>query len=177
MTFKILNNLCRRQRKGVLKIIMRFWDLFLEIETFVCVILIVIGSSCSDKNTDKIPDNKRNDVLSTSGQSAVMTGTVTEQKKVYPAATVDSGEKPSANAQEMVYANISKEEIIRIAKSAIEGVADVPKEAPIKIEVKNQKIIVTFETQLAEGVRGADYHAKIEIDLTTKKVISILVGS
>src|SRR5262245_34835761 len=74
-------------------------------------------------------------------------------------------------------AKISAEEAVMIASKECEAKGiDVSKSKP-KTELKANLWIVTFPENLAAGVRGPDYLAKLHVNADTGKVEKVLIGS
>ncbi|MBW4644930.1 MAG: PepSY domain-containing protein [Goleter apudmare HA4340-LM2] len=72
---------------------------------------------------------------------------------------------------------ITQDQAIEIAKQEIQGKVEPQQDAPIKVELKDNRYIVVFEHINPPGTRGPDYDAKVTIDGNSGKVLEILGGS
>ena len=71
---------------------------------------------------------------------------------------------------------ISPSRAIEIARAALPGKVDLPRDARANVERRGDRYVVTFPVTLPPGVRGADYHARVTVDAVTGKVVEILGG-
>lgn len=71
---------------------------------------------------------------------------------------------------------ISEEGAVHLAREAVEGAVDVPADAPVRVTNEAGVVVVVFATDLPEGVRGPDYHARVTLDAETGDVIDVLGG-
>ena len=69
---------------------------------------------------------------------------------------------------------LTEEECIEIARHAIAGKVDLQEGAPIKVERRDKKYIVTFVHNTPSHMLGPDYDARITIDAESGEVIEIL---
>ncbi len=72
---------------------------------------------------------------------------------------------------------ITQDEAIKIAKKAIKGKVKPQPNAPIEVELKNERYIVTFVCVWPPGTRGPDFSARVTIDAPSGRVLEILAGA
>jgi len=71
---------------------------------------------------------------------------------------------------------ITESDAIDIAKKTIKSKATPQDGSPITSELKDNTYIITFIHKNPPGVKGADYDARVVIDVTTGEVKQFLVG-
>jgi hypothetical protein len=71
---------------------------------------------------------------------------------------------------------ISPDEAVEIARRATIGKATLQDRAPVRVERRRGRYVVTFVHEQPPGVRGADYDAQVTIDAEGGEVIEILGG-
>jgi uncharacterized membrane protein YkoI len=72
---------------------------------------------------------------------------------------------------------ISESEATAIARNAIAGKVDLQDGAPVRVDHRQDRYIVTFVHRLPPGIRGPDYDAEVTIDDQTGEVLKLLGGS
>lgn len=69
---------------------------------------------------------------------------------------------------------LTAEECIEIARGAIAGKVELQEGAPINVERRDKKYIVTFVHNTPPHMLGPDYDARVTIDAESAEVIEIL---
>jgi hypothetical protein len=69
---------------------------------------------------------------------------------------------------------IPRERAIDLTRRALAGKVDLPPAAPVTVELRGDRYVVTFPIPPRPGVRGADYHARVTLDAATGAVLEIL---
>ena len=72
---------------------------------------------------------------------------------------------------------ITQDEAIKIAKKEIRGKIKLQEEAPIEVELKNDRYIVTFVCILPPDTLGPDFSARVTIDALSGRILEILSGT
>ena len=80
----------------------------------------------------------------------------------------DKGEPEASSDEEAVY--------VASALAAIQGKVDVPPGTKPVVCKAGDYTVVTFPTNLQEGMPGSDYHARVTLDTRTGRVVDIYGG-